>query len=232
MCYTNIYHGDFMTTVDFLAQNALLFSNMNTAEIEKMLVCLECKERTFEKNEPVLRRGEPFEKLGVVLGGTLLVTREDEHGNLFVLAQVTSGQIFGMSFISGTNSDIAICAGSDARVLLVEANNIFSTCSCACKCHTQFMRNLYTCMARKNVELTRKVYHISQRTLRRKIMSYLTEQMELSGSDSFEIPLDRQQLADYLACDRSALSAELARMKAAELIDYNKNRFTVFNHNN
>ncbi len=221
-----------MNTVDFLAKNTLLFNNMNTTEVEKMLGCLNCTERNFKKNEPVLHRGEPFKKLGVVLDGTLLITREDEHGNLFALAQIASGQIFGMSLASGNNADMSICAGSDAKVLLIDADRIFSPCSFTCKCHIQFMRNLYICMAKKNVELTRKVYHISQRTLRRKIMSYLSEQMELNSSDTFEIPLDRQQLADYLACDRSALSAELARMKDAKLIDYRKNRFTVFKQNN
>ncbi len=217
-----------MKTSEFLEQNALLFSGIPENDIASMLKCLEAAEYSYEKGMTILQRGEPFEKIGVVLSGTLLITREDELGNLFVLTQVNCGQIFGMSFAGGFNTDIGVkAAGSDCKVLLIKAQRIFSPCHKNCQCHKRLISNLFTCMAKKNVELTRKVYHISQRTLRRKIISYLTEQMELCGSATFEIPLDRQQMADYLACDRSALSAELARMKSAGIIDYRKNRFTV-----
>ncbi|MBQ7131285.1 MAG: Crp/Fnr family transcriptional regulator [Oscillospiraceae bacterium] len=216
-----------MKTSEFLAKNALLFSDISQNEIATMLKCLEAAEFDYIKGRTILHRGEPFEKIGVVLSGTLLITREDEIGNLFVLTQVSRGQIFGMSFAGGFNTDIGISAGTDARVLIIKTERIFNPCCKNCQCHKKLLSNLFTCMAKKNVELTRKVYHISQRTLRRKVMSYLTEQMELCGRSTFDIPLDRQQMADYLACDRSALSAELARMKRAGIIDFQKNRFTV-----
>lgn len=216
-----------MNTAEFLAKSCLLFSGISAYEINSMLKCLEGTVHSYEKGNSVLRRGEPFEKLGVVLSGTLLITREDEIGNLFVLSQAEKGQIFGMSFADGFNTDIGISAGTDAKVLFIRTSKIFNPCARNCPCHKKLLSNLYTCMAKKNVELTRKVYHISQRTLRRKILSYLTEQMELRGSNSFEIPLDRQQMADYLACDRSALSAELARMKSERIIDYKKNQFKI-----
>lgn len=216
-----------MKTSEFLAKNALLFSDILENEIATMLKCLDVAEYDYIKGRTILHRGEPFEKIGVVLSGTLLITREDEIGNLFVLTQVSRGQIFGMSFAGGFNTDIGISAGTDARVLIIKAERIFNPCCKNCQCHKKLLSNLFTCMAKKNVELTRKVYHISQRTLRRKVMSYLTEQMELCGCSTFDIPLDRQQMADYLACDRSALSAELARMKSERIIDFHKNRFTI-----
>ena len=118
-------------------------------------------------------------------------------------------------------------AAEKTQVLFLNVNRILVTCSPACEFHSRLVRNLLTIMAGKNLMLTRKIDHMGQRTTREKVMAYLSFQADRQNSGSFLIPFDRQELADYLAVDRSALSAELSRMKKEGMITYKKNFFTI-----
>ena len=75
--------------------------------------------------------------------------------------------------------------------------------------------------------MTRKVEHMSQRTLRDKVLSYLSSQAMITGSREFTIPYNRQQLAEYLSVDRSALSSELGKMKKEGILEFRKNWFRL-----
>jgi CRP-like cAMP-binding protein len=93
--------------------------------------------------------------------------------------------------------------------------------------HTLLIRNMIGVFARKNIMLAGKMEHISKRTTREKLLSYLTEQSELRKSRSFAIPFNRQELADYLSVERSALSAEMSRLKTEGIINYRKSHFEL-----
>jgi CRP-like cAMP-binding protein len=69
--------------------------------------------------------------------------------------------------------------------------------------------------------------HITKRTTREKLLSYLSEQSRLHGSREFSVPFDRQGLADYLSVERSALSAEMSRLKSEGVINYRKSHFEL-----
>lgn len=122
---------------------------------------------------------------------------------------------------------VSVLASERCEILFLEIQRVFTVCSPACGYHSRLIRNLLTIMARKNLMLTRKIDHMSQRTIREKVMAYLSCEAERWGNEAFEIPFNRQQLADYLAVDRSALSAELSRMQKDGLIEYGKNRFRI-----
>jgi CRP-like cAMP-binding protein len=82
-------------------------------------------------------------------------------------------------------------------------------------------------LAGKNAGLINKIQHVTRRTTREKLVSYLSEQARAAGGSVFEIPFNREELAEFLAVDRSAMSSELGRMKAAGLLTFKKNRFTL-----
>ena len=115
----------------------------------------------------------------------------------------------------------------DCRVLQVDCQRFLTTCTSACACHARLVSNLVSSFAQKNIFLTGRIEHLSKRTLREKVLSYLSEQAHLCGTRSFVIPLDRQGLADYLAADRSALSAVLSKLRDEGILDFRKNDFTL-----
>ena len=83
-------------------------------------------------------------------------------------------------------------------------------------------------LASKTLLFHQKIEIISKRSTREKLMAYLSVQAKKANSNRFEIPFDRQELADYLEVDRSGLSAEIGKMKKEGLIDCEKNRFEIY----
>ena len=118
-------------------------------------------------------------------------------------------------------------AVKDCTVLMLDVTRVLTTCTNACKFHSRLIRNLLSTISDKNRILTQKMLHMQQRTTREKLLSYLSEQSLKHGSPSFDIPFNRQQLADFLSVDRSAMSSELGKMKNEGLLDFDKNHFVL-----
>ena len=209
-------------------RNTLLFEDLRDEDIKKVLNCLKAEEVSYTKDATVKlgRKNTPL--VGIVLSGSIFTVCTDSDGNRSILDNAREGEIFGFSLILDDFGDnLCIVAAEDCRVLLIEANTILWGCSCFCDTHKQLLYNLIRILSRSNMGLLRKFRHISQHTLRCKILSFLNEQADLQGASEFTIPFNRQEMADYLGADRSALSAELSRMKKEGLIDYQKNSFRL-----
>lgn len=209
--------------------NSKLFYGIREEEIESMLECLTSEVKFFDKGEYVFRRGERIDSVALLLEGGVLIQKEDYWGNLSILGEITEGEIFG---------EVYACLGSDemmhnavavkrCSVLLINVKKILTMCPSACPFHSRLIRNLLSVMAAKNKMLARKLEHMSRRTTREKLLSYLSEQSQRAGSPSFDIPFNRQQLADFLSVDRSAMSAELGRMRDEGLLTFSRNHFIL-----
>ena len=121
--------------------------------------------------------------------------------------------------------EVSVLAAADTAVLTLDAARAVSGCEQVCPCHGQMTRNFLSLLAEKNWMLTAKMGHMARRTTREKLLSYLSAQALLAGEASFTIPLDRQQLADYLAVDRSAMSAALGKLRDEGVLEFHKNHF-------
>ena len=206
-----------------------LFAGIGAQDMEAMLDCLGAVERRFSRGEAVLRAGEPARRLGVVLSGRLQVCREDREGRRTVLSSVPPAGIFGEAHAcAGTAAlPVSVWAVEDSAVLLLDIARVVGTCPSSCAFHSRLVTNLLSVLAGKNILLSAKLEHVSQRTIREKLLSYLSAQAALAGSDAFSIPFDRQALADYLCADRSALSRELSHLRKEGVLDYHRNQFRI-----
>ncbi|GHT78310.1 cyclic nucleotide-binding protein [Actinomycetota bacterium] len=213
-------------------QNCPLFLDIDKQDILPLLDCLKSVQKTHKKNSFVFRAGDKATTVGIVLKGNVHVMQEDFWGNRTILANIESGGVFAEAFsCSQTNTlPISVIAASAAEVLLLDYQRIITSCSSACAFHTKLIKNMLKILAGNNIRLTQKMEHITQRTTRQKLLSYLSEQAKLAKANkanSFYIPFDRQQLADYLSVDRSALSNELSKMRQDGLLLYHKNHFEL-----
>lgn len=205
-----------------------LFSGIEKQEIDKILSCSNATKLYFKKDEFIVNPGGSFNKIGIVLSGNVVISRTDLLGNCIVLSSVSKGELFGFSASMSNNfSDTYIYAGDDCSILVLNKDKILLACSANCNSHRQILLNIISLLSDKNLSLIKKIGHISQHSLRRKIISYLSEEATQNGQNQFYISFNRQEMADYLATDRSALSAELSRMKKDGLIEYNKNYFEL-----
>ncbi|MCH5164053.1 MAG: Crp/Fnr family transcriptional regulator [Clostridiales bacterium] len=205
-----------------------LFAGLDGDDIKEMLHCLQARLVAFKKGEYVYRQGEHVDTISLLVSGSLHIQKEDYWGNLSIVNRVGIGEMFGEAYVGyggGLLNDVV--AIEDSVVLLFDVKKIFSACVSACKYHLIVVQNMFFAIAEKNRRLVQKLGHMSNRTTRQKLMSYLSEQAAQHHSDSFTIPFNRQQLADFLAVDRSAMSSELCKMRNDGLIQFNKNSFTL-----
>lgn len=206
-----------------------LFSGISEHELTAMLSCLDAKIEEYPKGAFVLRAGDGVEAIGLVLLGSVLVIQEDIWGNRNILSKVGAGQTFGTAYACAPGSVLnsAVVAETAVTVMFLNVRRILNVCSSACAHHNRIIRNLLGELAEKNLMINEKLTHMGQRSTRSKVMSYLSAKAQCLGKYEFDIPFSRQQLADYLAVDRSGLSIELGKMRDEDLLDFRKNHFVL-----
>lgn len=204
-----------------------LFQGIEESNVEKMLFCLGGIAKEYKKNEWVIVEGESVQKIGIMMEGCVQVISEDVFGNRNILEQLGAGEIFGAAFASAElpGSPVAVVAVTDSRILQIDVEKIFTVCSSSCPFHQKLIRNMVHILARKNILLSEKINYISKRTTKEKLLAYLSAQSKKEKSRHFTIPFNRQELADYLCVERSAMSAELSRLRTEGVLEYKKSEF-------
>jgi len=209
--------------------NSPLFEGIQPNDMEAMLGCIGYHISTFRKGDIVAFEAENIKHIGILISGSVDMIKEDLWGNKTMLVRMGKDELFGETFACGEDnlSVVTFVVSEDARILFLPFNRVMHSCTMACQFHHQLIENMVHIIANKNRDLMRKVEVISKKTLREKILAYLSIQAQLHSSRYFEIPLGRVELAEYLCADRSALTRELAKMKSEGLIDYDKNCFRL-----
>ena len=206
-----------------------LFDSIGDENLRALLKCLRVTRRVYEKNAYVFSAGDAAPQIGVVLSGRVHVLHEDYWGNRTILAAIATGNLFGEAFSCAEtdNVTVSVLAAERTEVLYVDYARIATQCSASCDFHATLIKNLLRLLARKNIQLTQKLEIVTSRTTRERLMAYLSAQAQAAGSNRFTIPFNRQQLADFLSVERSAMSAELGRMQADGLLQTRRSEFEL-----
>ncbi len=212
-----------------ILKKSRIFTGISEDEIEAMLSCLNTRVRSYKKGEFVLRQGEVISDILVLVEGTLHVQRDDYWGNLSILSHVSAGEMFGEAYIAPESGALMndVVAVEDSSVMLFDVRRLVTTCPSACPFHSLVVQNMFFAISDKNRRLVGKLGHMSRRTTREKLISYLSEESKKQRSSTFTIPFTRQQLADYLSVDRSAMSNELCKMRDDGLIEFERSKFRL-----
>lgn len=206
-----------------------LFQGMAREELAELLRCLRGERRDYPGGAWLLREGDRARALGLVLSGRALVVQEDFWGNRNLLASLAPGEVFAESFACspGREMNVSVAAETPCTVLWLRVDGVLSVCPTACPRHSRMIRNLLQVLAEKNLRFQEKLTHMGKRTTRDKLLSYLSAQAVRQGSSTFTIPLNRQQLADYLCVDRSAMSTALGHLRDQGILSFDRDRFTL-----
>ena len=212
----------------FLA-NTMIFQGITPDEIKAMLGCLQAERKTYEKGEMIYRMGDVIPAMGLVLSGRVSIENDDIWGNKSILDTASSGQFFAETYacVPSEPMMVSVVASEKTEVLLLNVSRILQVCSNNCSHHNKIIHNLLSISARKNLNLSRRIFHTSSKSIRGRLLSYLSYQAMKHGSREFDIPFSRQQLADYLSVDRSALSNELSKMQKEGLLSVNRSHFVL-----
>ncbi|MCI5828189.1 MAG: Crp/Fnr family transcriptional regulator [Lachnospiraceae bacterium] len=206
-----------------------LFSGVSDTEISAMLNCLQAKLLTFQKGDYVFREGERIDNITVLVKGKLLVQHDDFWGNRNIVNVIRVGEMFGEAYVAPESGSLLndVIAEEDSAVIFFDVRRILTVCSTACRFHSMVIQNLFFAISEKNRKLVQKIGHMSKRSTRAKLLSYLSEEAKRQNSSHFTIPFTRQQLADFLCVDRSAMSNELCKMRDEGLLQFAKNQFIL-----
>lgn len=206
-----------------------LFSGIGEDDISAMLNCLQAKQYSYKKGEYVFRQGERLNSITVLVKGNLHIQKDDYWGNRSIINIIEIGEMFGEAY-AASNSDTLlndVVAVEDSTVIFFDVQRILTVCSSACKFHSMAVQNLFFAISEKNRKLIKKLGYMSKRSTREKLISYLSEEAKQQNSGTFTIPFNRQQLADFLSVDRSAMSNELCKMRDEGLLIFDKNKFIL-----
>lgn len=214
--------------LQFLASTPL-FSGVEPDDIAKMLSCLSIRQRNYAKDAYILTAEQQPVEIGVILRGSVHLIKEDYWGNRAIITKIGAGGVFGeaCSCTAAQAMPVSVVAAERCEILFLNYRKVTTTCSNACPFHTALIQNMLGLIARKNLMLTNKISHLVKRTTRDKLLSYFSEQAEQAGSNRFLIPYNRQELADYLSVDRSAMSTELGKLQREGILQFHKNEFTL-----
>lgn len=209
-------------------KTAPLFWDIEEAELPELLEALDAHSRRYQKGEIIMPEGEKTDSLGLVMSGSVLIVQDDFWGNRNILARITRGGIFAESFAcTGERLTVGAQAESDCEIMRLKVEYVLKSCPKSCSAHSALVGNLIHELARKNLNFNSKLSHMGKRTTREKLLSYLSAQATKSGKNEFDIPFDRQQLADYLCVDRSAMSAQLCALRDEGILKFRKNHFVL-----
>ena len=206
-----------------------LFLGIGEEDLKSMLRCLNARTAVYRRQEIVLLEGQPASSVGVVLSGRVQIVKEDFSGERSILTEIAPGGLFAEAFACARTARIPVTAVSvtESEVLWLDYLRVVSSCSSACRFHIILIENMLAVLASKNILLNQKIEHLSKRSTREKLLSYLSDQAAEKGANEFDIPFNRQELADYLCVDRSAMSGELSRMRREGLLSYHSNHFSL-----
>ena len=206
-----------------------LFQGVTPQELGQMLPCLGAQQRRASRGQLLFHAGQPARWVGLVLEGAVHIVQEDYYGSRSIVATIQPPELFGEAFACAGVQVLPVSAeaAQDCRVLLLDVQRVIATCSDACAFHQRLVGNLLGIVARKNLTLTKKLALVSKKTTREKLMAYLLAQAKKHGSNEFTIPYDRQSLADYLEVDRSAMSAEISRLRREGILETDRSWFRL-----
>jgi CRP/FNR family transcriptional regulator, dissimilatory nitrate respiration regulator len=210
--------------------SAELFQNIAETDLKPLLSCLSARTVRHAKGQVIWAAGDHVDCFGMVLSGLVQVVQDDFYGNRSILAQIGPGHLFGESYAFAEIEalPVSVLAAAECELIFIDYRRLAFPCAMACEYHGQLIKNLLHIVARKNIALTQKIEMTAKRTTREKLLAYLSLEAQKAGGRRFCIPFNRQELADYLAVDRSAMSAELSKLRREHILDCQKNQFELY----
>lgn len=208
-----------------------LFAGIGREETERLLTCLQAEEAHFEKNAVIWRTGDAVRACAVVLSGAIRAESVNAVGAHSLMAYHRPGALVGDVLMAtpGGTSPVYTIAAEPATVVFLPFSRIMGGCEKCCSAHRQLRENLISEIAQKFWLQRRRVRYLSTGSLRERITMYLLDRSADVGSAMFSLGGTREDMADLLCVNRSALSRELSRMQHEGLLDFYRDTFHLLN---
>lgn len=210
-------------------KKCVLFRGIKENDYKHLLKCLGAQIKHFEKEEYIFFAGDVINHVGIVLSGRAQIIKENLAGNKHIIAILNPSNIFaeGVVCTASRMAPVTVQAMEEVEVLQIPYERIIKSCGRSCDFHIGLIQNMMVILGGKNVLLNHKLELLTLKGMREKLASYLLKTSLESGSNTFQIPLNRTELADFLNVSRTSMCRELSRMKNEGLIDLYGRSFRI-----
>lgn len=223
--------GDLMQKYYNQIKNSPVFWGMNEEELKALLECFNARLKSYDDGDMIIRQGDMITNIYLILEGVVNIEKDSYWGRRIIVTKLGINDNIALAFVASRDvtSRIDAVAVGKTRLLLLSYEKCTSMCKNACTKHKLLINNLFEILSKENIELLQKIENISQKSIREKLLTYFSNEARKNKSNIFEISFNRQDLADYLNIDRSAMSFELSKMQKEGLIKFEKNKFMLKN---
>ena len=206
-----------------------VFEGMSDSELVGLLECFHARIKKYEKEEMIIRQGDVISNLYIILDGEVNIEKDSYWGRRIIISKLGKNDNLALAFVGSKDVESSVDAitTKNSTVLILGYEKCTSMCQNACTRHKVLINNLFQILSKENIELIQKIDNVSQKTIRDKLLTYFSNEAQKLHTNTFEIQFNRQDLADYLNVDRSAMSFELSKLQKEGLIRYNKNKFEL-----
>lgn len=204
-----------------------IFSLSTEFECQAMMYCFKTRFRVYKKNEHIIQQGDALEEVVLIVKGSAIVEHVDSFGDISILMRLKSGELYGVegAYAKLNEYKDSLIATEKTLVMFMNKHRLITPCENKCRRHENVVRFIAESIAESNNKLINKLAHMRKKTTREKLLSYFTLLAKTNGSNYFELPFNKTELANYLSVDRSAMSSELSKMKEEGILDFDKRQF-------
>lgn len=204
-----------------------IFSLCSVFECQAMMHCFKTRFRVYKNNEHIIQQGEALEDIILIVKGSAIVQHVDSFGDISILMRLKNGELFGVESAYNNESEYkdSLIATEKTLVMFMNKHRLLNPCENRCRRHETVVKFIAESMAESNLKLMNKLAHMRKKTTREKLLSYFTSLSKATGSNYFELPFNKTELANYLSVDRSAMCSELSKMKEEGILDFDKRQF-------
>lgn len=209
----------------------MLFDGIEIEEINSMLSCLKPQIAKYSKGECIVLTGDDFDRIGIILEGEASVMKENVAGNSIMMTLLTPGDMFGeiVAYSLKKVWPATVYAQGDCTVLFMPPDKIVGSCNNACPKHKKLIQNMLKIVSEKALLLNRKVEYLTIKSMRDRISAFLLEQQKKLGNNTFQLPFNRNEMADFLNVSRPSLSREMCKMRNEGIIDFHRDSIRILN---
>ena len=206
-----------------------LFLGITQEELSRMMTCFGALIKKYESGDIIIRQGDIVSKIYIILEGSVYIEKDSYWGRRIIVQKLNELNNIALGLVASKNieSTISATCAKNSTILALNFNNCSTMCTNACNHHVALIQNMFKILSKENIELLEKIENISQKSIRDKLLTFLSNESLKNKSSNFEINFNRQELADYLNIDRSAMSFEMSKLKNEGVIDFEKNRFIL-----
>jgi CRP-like cAMP-binding protein len=206
-----------------------IFQGLADPDILDLVPCFQPAIRSYARDDVIARVDDPQDSIGIVLEGEIMVQKEDYAGNRLIIGTFGPSEIFGeVAAFAGVGAwPNMVVANTKCQVFFLPVEKFTHPCSKICDAHQLLIENMLRIVARKALIMNNRISYLKIRSMREKLAAYLYEQYRIAGSRTFTIPMNREQLADYLNVSRPSMSRELGRIRDEGVIDFYRSSFTI-----